>query len=273
MNHFDRLMQRALALPRAAAPALFDPFAQEAVADQVAAYAPYTHAAPLTQASPMTAEVAGTTAPKPQHATPAPPQLPIAPMVPAAAAPVPPPLRAAESRAPAAVVTGPAPADLPSAVASEPLSALARADQFMRQIGVPAAVLPLAETSVAAPHAKPTPTLLKDPAPVRVSASSPALLQPAPGQAARARLPTLEPEAPVRRNDPALRPRAASARPAAPDQATSAPQPNFVHKPTPAATAPATTVLVQAANRSPWSGDLDRLVSSTPMARFGVGQW
>jgi hypothetical protein len=36
---------------------------------------------------------------------------------------------------------------------------------------------------------------------------------------------------------------------------------------------PGTTLIVQAPARRPWASELEQLGRSTPMARFGIGQW
>lgn len=268
MNHFDRLMQRALALPRSAGAALFDPFEQVASAERMEAPSPYT---PATHARPVTPDGVERNLPGAMPTAPQPPK-----SLPATDA------RAALPQPPRATQAGTAPVPVertaslpqaaplrPEAAAPRPLDALARADRFMRELGMPGATRS-AVPSIA-PSADPVtadaPPGDRPPSNARAHA---ALRHTPPDAAGPALRPRLEPVAPVPLSEPAHRPPAARTHPA---RATEAVAPVAAHKPAPTVVPPATTVLVQAASRSPWASDLERLGRDTPMARFGVGQW
>lgn len=271
MNHFDRLMQRALALPRAAGPVLFDPFEQVASAEQVKEPAPYRPNRPAPPAGPIaqnevvpgSAQTHRPTGTQPTLGAAA--LLPQSPAVPNAATAVPMPPTASLPQA------TPQRTD---AAAPRPLDALARADRFMRELGVPGAPLP-SITASADPVATHTPPLERQPAspqysPITSPIASPVQHHRPDAAAAPVHQPRLEPVAPVPRSEPAHRPPAARTRPALATEAAAPVAP--ARKPA-VDPPPAAPVRVQAASRSPWASDLERLGRDTPMARFGVGQW
>ncbi len=271
MNHFDRLMQRALALPRAACQVLFDPFEQVASAGRVEAPAPYRTNIPTPPTGPMAQNevlpVSAQTHPETgtQPTLGAAAVLPQAPAVPNAGTAVPmPPTASLPQAAPQRT----------DAAAPRPLDALARADRFMHELGVPGAPLP-SITSSADPVAPHRPPLEHQPASPKFSPSMSPISSPErhlrpDDAAAPVYRPRLEPVAPVPRSEPAYRPPAARTR-AAPANEGTAPV-DSAQKP---AVAPpsANPVRVQAASRSPWANDVERLGRDTPMVRFGVGQW
>jgi hypothetical protein len=265
MNHFARLLRRALAQPRHLPETLFDPFEQ---------VAPWPLESPVSQRAPAGDAPQGT----PVHAVP--PEVP--PLLPPTAARQPAPPAAADipnaprTAAPAGPADRPAlpapPERAPAAVtqpAPEP-SPLARADAFMRSLGVT-----VPERAAAPPQAHP-------PLP-----AAPAAAAPMPTATVPARLPEEAGAAPAPRAaarmhppEPAhTEPRAALPRPsrgAAPEVAagwaarSSEPAAAPAHRAAPVfMQAPVQTTVVV---RADGPGAMQELAQGVALTRFGIGQ-
>jgi hypothetical protein len=257
MDYFERLILRALARPRAAAPDVFDPFEQVAHWDLDEAppteriHPPAVGEAP--RAVPQSAAPASSPAP---HAA-------IRPGVeqPAAVPQAPPrePAGAPAGRAAVSVVPQHAAPSQSLPIASPAADPLARADAFMRTLGV----RPVAADVPHRPKPEPVdvPQRHEQPrseTPPRAPAPQPAgpvLLRPAP--------PPPAPHQPGMATGEHVRPGAAPATPAAPSPAAKRPAPAEP----PAGRIVHTTVVV-----APSARRLDDLAHGSAITRFGIGQ-
>ncbi len=258
MDYIDRLIQRALAQPRGAEAALFDPFERQAGwpldARPVPASVPSASSAPAHEvAAPDSAH------PAVPRTTPAivgrPPAAFAPPRVPGASSPTPATATAVDAPTPAT----PAPvraADVPRTTPPHSAESLARADAFMRTLGVPGVpAAPLAHATEApsqaaalAPVTRARPAAPDTPAPARTSA--PARLQP-PAPPPVASLP-----APTRAAQPPAPP---------PGSAATAPA-RTPRRETPVPVLQTTLVV------APPARALDDLAHSAGIVGFGLGQ-
>jgi len=258
MDYIERMIQRALAVPRQQAPPLVDPF--ERIAPwSLDAPPPQEQSAPVRRArAAADASVAAAVTP-------------VAPSVPASPGPA---LARVVQDAPARAAIGglPAAADAPAPTRSvegarpqniEPVSAAealptAHADAFMRSLGVKVLAAEL-----------PTPARIDAPADALVAAAPsrhlPARLHPA--REAECTLQTIRPLPPR-----APAPVAALASPRSP-RAPSSPGIDAARPPAPHDAPPAARPIVQTTLVvAPTSRRLDDLAHSSGIARFGIGQ-
>ena len=257
MNHFERLILRALATPRHRRPGVFDPFEQVAEWPldplETAPAAPPA-ATPLMSAREHPAPP-GTPVPEARATAPA---LAPEPVLPGSRpAPV---LPASPPQAPGATVQVLAAPTSPAqhAATAPPVPtahAQAHADAFMRAMGIqgiPAAPVTPAPPRTLAPGVGVAPRSVAV-APTGAAPGAAALVQP-PEPAPRA-------DAPARRAAPP------SPSPYGPATAEPAPSPRASRQPVPQERVVATTVVVSAGGRP-----LDDLAHASRIVRFGIGQ-
>lgn len=257
MDYFERLILRALARPRAAAPDVFDPFEHVAPWD-------LDEAPPRERIHPPAAGEALRAVP--QSSAPASslaPHAGIAPVVEQPAA-----VPQASPREPAGAPAGRAAMfDLPQrAVPAQPLPTtapvadpLARADAFMRTLGVQpvAAHVPHAPEPepVGIPQRRDQARPQAQPSPPAPQSAEPVLVRPA--------LPSPAPSQPRPASDAHVRPGAAPATPAAPALAGKRPAP---------AVPPTERIVYTTVVVAPSARRLDDLAHGSAITRFGIGQ-
>lgn len=265
MDYFERLILRALAVPRDHDTALFDPFEQAAALEEVLPPATVrptvadAHAVSTSTAQAHT--IAAEPAFQPEVVTQPGAATSLRPLQPTTAVPVPAPVPApmalvsSVTEAVRSVRLTP-PASRSPAAATPDAGPLAQADAFFRELGVPS--VPVAEAP-----------------PRRPAAHEP---EAPPGRRARAAVP----DTPVPMLQPPRRAMApehppVSSRAAPPAAAAAGPAPATAPNRAAGRTAPAasvvqTTAVVQR-SATRWADELGTLARGSPMGRFGRGQW
>jgi hypothetical protein len=265
VDYFDRLILRALAVPRDRGGAeLFDPFEQTAPLEGGLPPAAVRPAVADAHAIPTTTAQAHTLAAEPVPQAPAAVTLPaeatsLKALQPATAMPVPvaapalvPLVSSATQVTHNVRLTPPAPES--PVVAAPEAGSLAQADAFFRTLGVPS--VPVAETpprgpATHEPEAPPRPRK-------RTAAPDTPVLMPSRRAMAPERAPVSSPAVASAAAAAGLAPAAAPSRAA--------------RRTAPAESVVQTTVVVQR-SATRWADELGTLARGSPMGRFGRGQW